>query len=317
MANLTYSSELLDDILWRADELTDGTSDFESQALSYLNRAYRALWMGGTEFDPTINEEWWWLQSRGTLVLQPTNTSGTVAVTNNSAAVVFSEAKTFDLTSGWYLKVTGETDVYRFSAQDANQSNATLDSVFTGDTDTGASFTLFKLEYDLGGDVLRLNDKMHASRDARYDIYGMDLSKMDEEFPIHLIEAGTPSRFAMVDEDTVKFNRYGSADGNYIRVDYSYTKKPADLTDDAAEEPLVPLQYRHLLSDMAVFFIHQDKENDRAATTYEMARRGLKAMKNENKARWAKMGRVGHIYARPITKDRGGILRTESGIIIG
>ena len=61
MSNLQFSADILDDMLFRAGEPTDGTSEYESKALESLNRAYQALWMGGAELDTTINEDWWWL----------------------------------------------------------------------------------------------------------------------------------------------------------------------------------------------------------------------------------------------------------------
>ena len=43
MANYTTSADLVTDILFRSNEPTDGTSDFDSIALQYLNRAYQGL----------------------------------------------------------------------------------------------------------------------------------------------------------------------------------------------------------------------------------------------------------------------------------
>ena len=317
MSNLTYSGDIIDDILWRSDELTDGTSDYESQALSYLNRAYRSLWMGGTEFDPKINEIWWWLKAESTITLQPTIKTGTVSVTNNSASVTFSGNITPDLMDGWFLSVNNESDVYQFSVHGGNQNSATLDSVFTGTTNTAAGYRLMKLDYDLASDTLKPIAEFHSSQDNQYSITGMSLRKMDKEYPVNLIEAGVPSRFAMVDENTVRFNKFGDDNGGYIRLDYDYLKKPSDLTNSGSEEPLLPLQYRHVLADMALYFVHMDKENTRAREVKEQAKMGLRAMKLENAARWAQIGRSGHIYPRPRNKNSKEVYRTESGLIIG
>lgn len=320
MANLTYSSELLDDILFRSDELTDGTSDHESQALVYLNRAYRSLYMGGVEFFPDGGSElWWWLNTGSSnIIMQPTITTGTISVTNNNASVTFSGNITPDLTDGWYLKVDDHPDIFKFSVHGGNQNSATLDSVYTGDTDTAASYRLMKLEYDLASDVLYLSDKMHCNQDSQYDVHGMALSQMKERYPLHLLDSGVPNAFAPVSETRVMFNSYGSTSGDYIRVDYDYLKRPADLTDSAAEEPIVPLQYRHVLADMAVYFIHMDKENDRMNLAYNQAKGGIMAMKKENRSRHAKIGEAGRIYTRQSNyRYLRRTLRTESGIILG
>ncbi len=317
MANLQYSADILDDILWRSDEVTDGTSDYEDRSLVYLNRAYKALWMGGTEFDPKINEIWWWLQAEDTITLQPTIKTGTVSVTNNSADITFSGNITPDLTDGWFLEVTGEADRYQFSVHGGNQNSATLDSVFTGTTDAASGYRLMKLDYDIASDALKPITEFHSSQDNVYTIEAMPLRKMDKEYPIELMQSGVPTRFAYVDEDTVRFNKYGDDNGDYIRLDYDYLKRPADLTDSGSEEPLVPWHYRHVLADMALYFLHMDKENSRALEVKKQAQAGLRAMKLENAARWAQTGRVGHIYPRPRNKHTKEIYRTESGLIIG
>src|SRR5258708_16843364 len=41
---LKFTSEIVDDVLFRCGEPTDGTSDFDVTALNYVKRAYRAIW---------------------------------------------------------------------------------------------------------------------------------------------------------------------------------------------------------------------------------------------------------------------------------
>ncbi|MGI0026158.1 MAG: hypothetical protein ACREA4_13565, partial [Nitrososphaera sp.] len=48
--------------MFRAGEKTDGTSDYEAQALIYLNRAYRTVYMGGGEFSKGMREQWYWME---------------------------------------------------------------------------------------------------------------------------------------------------------------------------------------------------------------------------------------------------------------
>ena len=84
MANLTTSKDIKDYVLFHADEPTDGSSDFNDQSVVEMNRAYENIWTGGSAFDPTISEKWWWLKKEASLILNPQRDSGTVAVTNNS-----------------------------------------------------------------------------------------------------------------------------------------------------------------------------------------------------------------------------------------
>src|SRR3989304_5879373 len=93
MSNYTHSQDLVTDILFRNGEPTDGTSDFDSVALQYLNRGYQIVWTGGAELDPSLNEKWLWLRKNppGVLTLEPRIVNGTVRVTKGSTAITFSE----------------------------------------------------------------------------------------------------------------------------------------------------------------------------------------------------------------------------------
>lgn len=321
MANLKYSSELLDDILFRAGEQTDSTSNFNAQALIYLNRAYRTLCMGGGEFLEGNNQNWWWLRKSpsGLLTILPSYTEGTVNALNGYSIITFSGAPALDL-DGWFFQVLGHGDVFRITAHTASTSTATIDMGYTGESVAAASFRVFKLEYTLASDVLRLVAPMRTRITNGGLIEGMDSTSMDKTWPIHLAESGVPTTFSHIGEQKIRFNRYGSstANDNY-RVEYDYLYMPTDLTDSASEEPVVPLFYRHILSDMALAMLFIDKNDDRAALMVAAAKAGLQAMINENKKRWTAMShRFGKIQARQDHRENVSTpLRTETGFIIG
>lgn len=320
MSNYRYSSDLVDDALFRSGELTDGSSDFEAAALRYLNRAYQGISMGGSELSPDVQEDWWWLRKSppGVLTLQPIITTGTVAVTNNSTTATFSSAP--GSVAGWFLKVEGHQDVFRISS--IVTTAAVLDAVYTGTTAGTATFQLMKLEYALASDVLRITAPMRAYRaDRQYEIRGVDMSALDRDWPIALVESGIPDLYAMAGETTVRVNRCGGTSStDLIRVEYDYLYRPDDLTDSATEEPVVPRQWRKVLSDWATFWLLMDKNDDRADGVGLLARNTLKAMAMENRHRMGAIGRgqIGHIAPRQddVTRARGP-LRTSSGLIIG
>lgn len=320
MANYKFSSDLVNDILFRAGEPTDGTSNFEATALQYLNRAYRTVWLGGGEFLDGNNQNWWWLRKDppGTLTLQPSISAGTVNVTSNSTSITFSSAPSASVT-GYFFRVTGQEDVFRILTHTGGSASATLDSVYTGTTSTTASYKLMKMEYDLASDVFRVIAPMRVRFSERGEVEGIDLKSMDHAWPIHLAEAGVPELFAHVGERKIRFNRFGSDDGALMRVEYDYLYIPADLTDSGSEEPLVPLAYRYILSDIAAGLLFIDKNDDRATLAIAAAKAGLQAMINENKKRWlAQSNRYGRIRTRQDQLEQfNRTLRTETGFIIG
>lgn len=300
MSTLQFTSDIVNDVLFRAGEPTDGTSDFEAQALQYINRAYRAVWMGGGEFVPGMTEPWLWLKKDppGVFVLQPSIDDGTIAVTNNSASVTFSVAPSVSL-AGRFLQVEGGP-VFRILSHTALSTSATLDSVYTEETNSAAQYAAMKLEYDLPADCLRVIAPMRGYTDSRHEVIGTDLLSMDREFPLHEIRGGAPTRFSLVTESKVRFNTYGgSAAEELIRLEFDYHAKPSDLTDSPSEEPLIPLQYRQILADLALFLMWTVKNDDRAVDVGAQGIAGLKAMQSDNRSRLNQSGgRVGHIYPR-------------------
>ena len=322
MANTTTAADIIDDMLFRAGEPTDGTSDFNATALQYLNRAHLGLCRGGAELDPTISEDWWWLRKSppGKLTLEQSITTGTVNVTNNSTAITFSSAPAASVAT-WFFSVEAEADVYRISAHTAGAAAATLDSVFTGTTAPTATYKLFKLEYDIAADVLRIISPMRVYRaDYDYEITGMDLLVLDRRWPLALIEEGIPSAFAQADEDTVRVNRYAGSATGLVRAEYDYLYRPSDLTDDASSIPAVPRQWRYVLADWGTFWLMLDKNDDRADAVGLAAKNGLKAMAMENRHKLGSVGggAFGQIRPRQDEVRRAtGPLRTSSGLIIG
>ena len=316
MANLRFSSEILNDALFRGHELTDGSSDFDVQALVYMNRAYRAIYMGGAEFDSKFKEDWWWLKSEGSIILQPTIKTGTVNLTKDSASITFSSSITTDVV-GYFFKADNHSDVFVVSVHGGSSDTATLDTVYTGDTDTIADYRLMKLTYDITS-AIKIIAPMQGYQDRQFLIEGISLDSLERDYPLGDIRAGIPEKFAMVDEDTVRFSHFGDDNEGLIRIDYDYLRLPADLTDSGSEEPLIPLQYRHILSDTTLFFILADKSEQLTPTIGLLAKSGIMSMAKENRARWAHMGQPGMIQPRQTGLRNGRrVLRTESGQIIG
>jgi hypothetical protein len=339
MANYETSSEIISDALFRSAEPIDGSSDYVDQATIWLNRAYRAIYMGGTELDKDINETWWWMQERASLVLQPLYQTGTVNVTINSTAAFFSTAPLdvdsaeFSL-SGWYFRVNDKPNVYQIVSHVAGATQFMIDSVYVDPTDATASFKAFKLEYSLASDCIKVLAPMSEYHHRR-PIDGVSLETMERKWPLGSIRFGSPTRFAHIDESTIRFNKgwLGGSDNDELsRVDYLYHKRPADLVPDPPAGGggvsevnfsdggnAFPLEYRYILSDFLRALILEDKEDTRTGDAWLQARAGLQAMARENRNRMAKHGNPGAIFPRQsqVHWEGNEPLRTEAGLIIG
>ena len=323
MANYQYSSDILDDILNRADEPTDGTSDYEAEALRLLNRAYYGILNGGTELDPELHETWWWLRkdSQGVLTLNPVIETGTVSVTNNSTSITFSSGPTPSVANR-YIKIDDHADVFLISAHTAAATAATLESVYTGTTDTAASYKVFQLDYTLASDVMYLSSPMRFYQDGGGEIVGMpDVAELHKRWPLQEVSAGVPRAFAMVGQQKVRFSHYGGTSStDLIKIDYEYTKVATALTDSGSEEPLVPIHYRYILSDWALGLLLGEKNDSRAVDFLTLAKQGVSAMAMHNRQFMVLQGRgkMGRILTRQGHVSRFmSPLRTSSGLIIG
>src|SRR4029450_3484909 len=178
MSGYRFTSDLLEDLLWRGGELFVGTSEYQvPQGLRYLNRGLEALALGGAEFEASIQEDWWWLRKSppGVLTLEPTYSLGSVAMTGGSTTIVFS-VPPLTARGGGVLAVVGHpgllpggpawggvllavdehADLFRVASHVAGAAVALLDSPWTGPTSPADAFWLIKKEYDLAPDVMRL-----------------------------------------------------------------------------------------------------------------------------------------------------------------
>jgi len=316
---LSNARELKEDVLFRASEPINGSSGWETKVLDYLNRVYRTLSTGASEFLPEYPVDWWWMRGENNLILEPIYATGTLAVTNGLSSVTFNPAPAASQ-AGKRLRIksgVAPPDLFVIASHTGGAAPATLDSIYTGETNAAVAFELMKTEYTLAAAVQVLMSPIVAfQRPER--IYGVAPERMDELFPLIRLAPGIPEVFALEDERIVRFSHGGRLDGKSMRVEYRYRPFVSDLTDSVGSVPLVPTQWMHVLADMALVYVLLDKNDDRANAAALGARTGLSAMLKENKRRNVKIDHlVGHIAPRGKKGSTKGPLRTESGLIIG
>lgn len=316
MAVLADTQALINDALFRVGEIP-GASEWDAKAIDYINREHRALCSGAHEFLPEYINDWWWMRARGVLTLNPVYTTGTVSVVQNSSAIVFNSAPLTSL-AGRRFKIENHGDQFNIAAHTAGNINATLDSPFTGNSNSAASFRAMQLEYTLSASVQALLSPV-ASFAENPQIMGLTPERMDELFPLVHCMPGVPMAFCLENEQLIRFSHGGRTDGRSMRMEYNYRPAVADLTNSALSIPLVPLQYRHVLSDMVCVYLFIDKNDDRATAIGTSVRSSLGAMAKENSRRVVKMDQnAGKIMPRGSNQRRfNNALRTESGLIIG
>jgi hypothetical protein len=228
------ASVLKKSVLFRAGELTDGTSPYDSKALEYINQIYRSVLAGGNEFEVELGQPWVWARALqpATIVLKPKYSTGTVTVSNGATGATLSVASIESMAGQWF-KVVGRPEVFRITAHSAGNIGLTLDTPYTDESGSGLSFEIYRIEYDLPGKIERLIGPMMVDRQQMLQapmdglINAVDSLNMAEAYPIKYIPEEIPQQFTQIQKTSsggirVKFN---ASVGSETRVSFDYIPK--------------------------------------------------------------------------------------------
>jgi hypothetical protein len=317
--------QLKEDVLFRASESLGGSSGWEGRIVDYINRNYREIATGASAFLPEFVDDWWWMREASYFMMEPVFQTGLITVTQNSDVAVLSEAPQFDV-SRWKLRVRGQQvpDIFEVIESAAANPVLKLDAPYTG-TSAVSQFFLMKVNYNPnpGVNPQVLIGPMRTFRGPER-IYGLGIERMEELWPLSRLMPGVPQAFAIINELPgvsweVRFSHGGLTNNVRMRVDYLFRPVLDDLIDTVDSIPKIPLQWRHILADMALVGVLLDKNDDRANAAALGARTTLAAMLKENRRRSVKIDfNAGHIFPRGGVGDpEGKLIRTESGLIIG
>jgi hypothetical protein len=257
------------------------------------------------------------MRSKGTLILDPIYTAGTISFVQNNNSATMSTPPSFSMV-GFRLKSMDSPEVYIVSAHTAGNPALTLDTVYVGPTNVAAAYQSMHVEYALANNVSAIISPVFGFTDNPR-IYGLAPERMDELFPLSRLQPGIPMAFALSSPQSVRFSHGGRSDGRSMRFEYRFRPQVEDLTYDVASIPLVPIEFRHTLADMVLVYLYTDKNDDRLTVVGTSVRSALGAMAQENDRRLVKMDQYsGYIFPRaggnPRIQNR--LLRTESGLII-
>jgi hypothetical protein len=313
MGYLETTADLIKDALAKSGEKPDNTSPHYADVVKYLNLIHEKILSGGNEFDTNLAEPWSWAKARypAALILEPAFTDGSIALTQDSSAGVFSSAPVTSQEGKW-LKVGDRPEYYRIAQHTAGLAAFTLDSAYADDTGTGLSFKAIKLEYELdAANILRQIGPMRTQRSQCVDnnkegqIESLDNKSFNERFPFKDLQEDVPTHFTIIFSSQnsssrkiiVRFNKYPKIK---MRVEYDYIEVPADLTDDANSIPLVPRNQREVLCFCVAHKVLVDKEDSKADYYLKAAKSGLQGMVNENRKTYTQPSTsAGQFYPRP------------------
>ncbi len=163
--------------------------------------------VNGVYSDVCAKSDWWWLQRQTTLNTAPKITTGTVSVTEGSAAITFSTAPTlYSLNisvEAYVFAVTSNAldsqAVYFIDTHTSGTTAATLDAGYTGGTDTAAAYRLYRVQYNLPDDCAKLLQvKRYGRRDPLQRIGIEDLNYLR----MNTLREGKPEVYSIFDFKT-------------------------------------------------------------------------------------------------------------------
>ena len=270
---LTTFSDLYSDLQNRVRVQT-GITATANQAKRFINIALQDTHVG-------FGEKFSWAERNATLVTQPEYTTGTCTITQGStsltgASTLWNTNNAFGVanmrTTG-KIVIDGGTEVYNILAV-ASDTAATLSSAFTQADVSAVNYVYFEDEYALDSDFLRPFD--FSFFDQNTDIKLIGRREFRLAYPRNKT-TGKPLIATIVDRDfisnTTPVRRvmfWKPPDKAYM-IPYSFitNKLAVDSTGMAltnlssdTDEPIIPLQYRHIIVFHALSHWYRDKKDD-------------------------------------------------------
>jgi hypothetical protein len=282
--------DLRADALFRAGEPYDSTGSLWSKALEYLNRVQQSLLLGGgiavgrdlatsagiyAHLVDIPITDWWWARKRGVLTTTAA-VQGTVTTTQNSAAITFGSDPGAAL-DGYRIQIANLPTVPLIDGH-AGGTSASLDSTWPEDSQAGAGYNAFKLDYALPTDFLRFASvpMMHHAYQTTITIGSLE--NRNTQYPLSGIGQGVPTLAFLVGQKTLQVNAW---DTRGYRLEFEYVCMPPPLV--AAGDVLLPAHHRAVLASGAAMMLLFDKSDPRAANFASEYREGVARMVQEHR----------------------------------
>lgn len=263
---------------------------------STSNLAYAKSYINESLHDLHIGQNWWWAERPGLLLTHDTYSTGSVSIASTSRTTLEGNSTLWNtsvsgmgynnLRVGGKLQAGSEGEIYLVSAV-ASDTSATLDSRYVGGQTTAtayalahSSYTYYEDEYALASDFWRLVDVRFFS--SEWNIPILPRQEFRRRYPRNntpgkpqvatIIELGPSGSVAL--RPRVVLHPYPDAvyqiPYRYITVNLAVSSAGvgAENLSADADEPIVPLRYRHVLVPYAAtkwFRYLKDDERAQAA----------------------------------------------------
>ena len=255
----------------RSDTSVSATSN---QAKRYVNIALQDCHLG---FDYKFP----WAERTARLVTQAQYSTGTVTITQGDTALTgastaWNTNNSFavkNMRANGKILIAGSRVPYVISSVSSDTA-ATLSSKFTESDVSAQTYVYFEDEYDLASDFLRVVDAQTFSDEKSIDL--ISRTEFRRRYPNN-VNTGRPS-VACINDFSPSGNvtpirrvRFAHPPSTAMTIPYTYITSnlvvssagvaAAQFSADA-DEPIIPLRYRHALVFHALYHWFRDKKDD-------------------------------------------------------
>jgi hypothetical protein len=223
-----------------------------------------------------------WAERHGILVTQASYSTGSVSFTQGSSSIT-GTSTAWNTNNAFSVKnmrpngkivFGGSTTPYVVQSV-TNDTTAILTSQVTDSTGSGA-YTYFEDEYDLASDFLRTVDiQRFANGPISIDL--ISRTEFRRRYPSNKIPQPTPSVACIIDYSPsgnttpIRRVRLASPPSTFLTIPYDYITSNLVVSSVGvaqqqfsadADEPIVPLRYRHAILFHAMYNYYRDRKDD-------------------------------------------------------
>ena len=260
--------------LSNAVRITTGLTASENQAKRAINIALHDMHLG-------VDYKLPWAERRAVIRTQDDYSTGTVTTTKGSTSItgsstLWNTANAFSVNNAranGRIVFAGSRNPYIVSSVGSDTA-ITLTERFTETSLSGATYVYYEDEYDLATDFLRPIDMQRFSLEASIDL--ISRTEFRRRYPTNTIcrrpTVATLLDFAPSGNTTpIRRVKFAPPPNDFYQIPYTYVTgnlavsssgtAAANLSADA-DEPIVPLRYRHAILYHALANWYRDKKDD-------------------------------------------------------
>ena len=268
------------------------SSDTEARLLARINEAYFEIVAGGGNLNddmrgfqkgkPAIFS--WALSETGIkFITEIPIEDKTVSATLDNTSVTLSSVNAASLV-GWHIKINNEEEVYKITAHTAGTDAITLDTAYIQTTGSALSADIFKLDYELGTDLLLPTNGLICFYQHE-PLPILDKREFEKNGILKSIGKGQPTSLCVLKRDTanrsgtIRFDRYPDA---RERFELPYVPVPAEL-DLVGSNPILEPNDNLILIDYAAALEYDLRDDTMSDKYFKKALDRFKAMQAKDK----------------------------------